>query len=68
MCPAAGDFGGLPSAYRFRFAADSWCGEQAPKKMQRSDGSQAQMGGHEHIAALLEGVMLARGVASGKEL
>jgi hypothetical protein len=29
--------------------------------MQRGDGSQAQMGGHEHIAALLEGVMLAKG-------
>eukprot|EP01044_Picomonas_judraskeda_P014873 COSAG03_NODE_2421_length_2791_cov_94.742571_2_plen_77_part_00 len=44
--------------------------EQAPQKLKRGDGSQAQMGGHEHIAALLEGVLLARAAAvgAGKEL
>ena len=55
-------------AFNSTLTASAVTAEQAPKKMQRSDGSQAQMGGHEHIAALLEGVMLARGAASGKEL
>ena len=66
--PAQPAFCRVGTAFDSPLTAGGVTAEQEPKKMQRSDGSQAQMGGHEHIAALLEGVVLARGAASGKEL